>query len=445
MFEGKRVYLVYFAGFFLLEALLSLWTGLPSDMNVWFKTGVWMNEGINIYAPPAHLGYPPLWALWCLVAYRFYSFFGNSLEIWRFVLKLPLIISHLALAYSVGKFAEKEFARKRALKIFYLVLTWSFFIFIGALWGQINTLSALLTFLAFEAVISQRTRKSALLLGIAVTLKIYPLIVLPAFLVYILKKQGKKEAVKFSFYTFSVPILFTLSIFMIFQWDIKFFLQTISYGTPFSEVKPTQMQTGCMNLWSFFALLNINLAEPWPLRLIWIPIIAGCALYWLKKPSFEKADLNLALITFYAVFMISYGWVTEQTLIDPLPFIFLQVLGYRSKRFHLYVLGAIQILVYAFSAVNGGEFIFEPLLERFFPPLLVSIQNLYANYGSLIRTIRGMLGLIISLSLGIFLIILMRPSIPKQTLNKLYRKNRSVIDKKTSSMVLECRQQYCSA
>jgi len=33
--------------------------------------------------------------------------------------------------------------------------------------GQINTVNALLTFLAFEAIIKQQTKKSALLLGVA--------------------------------------------------------------------------------------------------------------------------------------------------------------------------------------------------------------------------------------------------------------------------------------
>jgi Gpi18-like mannosyltransferase len=92
-----------------------------------------------------------------------------------------MIFAHLGLAYSIGVFAANRFNRKTGLKIFFITLTGSFFIYIGAMWGQINTLSALLTFLAFYAVINQRTRVSALLLGTAITLKIYPLVPLPAF------------------------------------------------------------------------------------------------------------------------------------------------------------------------------------------------------------------------------------------------------------------------
>jgi len=85
-------------------------------------------------------------------------------------------------------------------------------------------------------------------------------------------------------------------------------------------------------------------------------------------------------------------------------------MGYRSKKSHRYFLVAIQILIYAFSAVNYGEFIFEPFLERFSPHTLLTIQRLYQTSGSLIWEIRGILGLIISLFFGVFLVILVKTS-----------------------------------
>lgn len=371
-------------------------------MEIWFQTGALMNKGINIYEPEHHLGYPPLWAFWCMIAYRFYTFFGNSYEIWRFILKLPLIVSHLVLAYSIGRFAENEFSQKKAHRIFYTTLTWSFFVYIGAIWGQVNTVSALLTFLAFEAIIKQRTKKSALLLGVAGALKLYPLITFPAFLIYLLKRDGKKEAGKFFLHVISVPILVTLFAFTILQWDFRFFFQTLfSLGAPYAWELG-----GCMNFWSFIGLASADLSAFRALQLLWIPIIAVCTLYWFKKPSLDNAELNIALITFYLFFMISYGWVTEQSFVDPLPFIFLQVLGYRPKRSHLYMLTTIQILVYAFSAVNGGLSLFEPLLEHFSPSFLVKIETLYIHN----VLPRGILGLIITLFLTVFLISLWKTS-----------------------------------
>jgi hypothetical protein len=411
----KKTVIACFVGIFLLEASLSFWTGLPYDMKVWFNTGSWMSQGINIYLPNDHIGYPPLWAFWCLIAFRFYSFFGNNTEIWRFIIKLPMILAQLALAFAIGKFAESRFDHKTARKIFLLTLTWSFFIYIGALWGQIDILSALLTFLAFYAVVNKRNRAGALLLGIAITLKIYPLITLPAFLAYISKKQDRTETGKFLVYACAVPVLFTVAVFAVFRWDILFFLKTIFYWSPVSN--PVQIQGGCMNIWSFVSLFNIDISSVWFLRLVWIPVLGAGALYWFRKPSMDESELTISLISLYILFMITYGWVTEQTFLDPLPFIFLVILGYRFKRSQFYSLAAIQILVYAFSAVNYGEFIFQPLVERFFPPLLASLQ--YFNpVNPLIWSIRGTLGLIISLSLGGFLMVLLKTSVSNPNVRK---------------------------
>jgi len=275
-FSNNKRYIALFAGFFLLESLLSLWTGHEYDTTVWFNTGMWIGQGINIYLPPDHLGYPPLWALWCGVSYKAYLFLGANLEIWRFLIKLPIIISHLALAFFVCRFAEKRFDKKKVRVIFFFTLTWSFFFFVGPIWGQINAISLLLTFLAFESVINKQITKGALFLGLATSLKIYPIITLPAFLIYVLKNRGTLDAGKFLIYAVAVPVIFTTFIFSFFQWDILYFLRTVFYSTPAFESNPTLIQIGCMNIWSFIALQNIDMSWQWPFHLLWVPrLLAG--------------------------------------------------------------------------------------------------------------------------------------------------------------------------
>ena len=396
-----------------------MWTGNQYDMNIWFQTGSWMNRGINIYVPDNHIGYPPLWALWCLVSYRVYGFFGSNMEIWRLTIKLPMILAQFALSFAIWKFAQKRFNPKTAEKIFLFTLTCSFFIFIGALWGQINILSALLTFLAFYAVTSKRVTVGALLLGVAVALKIYPIIALPAFLIYIYRNRDLKETGKFLLYTCAVPVVFTLSVFAIYNWDILYFLKTIFYWAPIYDANPLQFQGGCMNIWSFAGLLGVDISTVWFLRFIWIPVLGAATVYWFRKRRLSEADLSLSLISFYLLFMISYSWVTEQAFLDPLPFIFLQILAYRPKRIYLYALVGIQVLVYAFSLFNGGLLIFEPLFARFNPVLIGPAQNLSTANSALTWTARGTLGLIISVSLALFLVFLAEPAVLKKSQEKL--------------------------
>jgi hypothetical protein len=105
-----------------------------------------------------------------------------------------------------------------------------FFIYIGALWGQINMLSALLTFLAFYAVINKHLGQCYWL---AAALKyildrsasvccIYP------------KNQTKKRQDGFAL--FSVVRLWSLLWGLaVYQWDTIYFLRTIFYRTPVFE------------------------------------------------------------------------------------------------------------------------------------------------------------------------------------------------------------------
>ncbi|MFB3888385.1 MAG: glycosyltransferase 87 family protein [Candidatus Bathyarchaeia archaeon] len=412
LFRDRRVLLALFlAGLFAAEAFLSMWTGLAYDMKVWFQTGVWMNEGTNIYLPADHLGYPPLWAFWCLASNHVYSLFSNSMEAWRFTVKLPMMLAQFGLAFAMAKFAESRFDKKTAQRIFLFALTWVFFIYIGALWGQLNMLSALLTFLAFYALVKGRTTVGAVLLGTAITLKIYPLVILPAFLAYVLKNRDKREALKLVLYTSAVPVVFTVTVFAAYQWDLVYFLQTIFYWTPAVEANPVLLQGGCMNLWSFTSLLNLDIASVWLLRFVWVPAVAATAVYWFRKPTMGEADLNLAIISLYFVYLLTYGFVPEQAFLDPLPFIFLQILAYRPRKPYLFMLVGVQVLVFAFSTFNWGPFIFEPLLTQFSPSLLKPLQLLNPSRSSLVWTIRGTLGLSVSLSIAAFLAVLVKPEI----------------------------------
>jgi Gpi18-like mannosyltransferase len=403
------------AGLLVAEIFFAMWTGAFYDMNIWFQTGVWMNQGVNIYVPNNHLGYPPLWAFWCLLSYRVFVMAGNNLETWRLFIKLPLIIAQFALAVGVWKFAAENFNRNIAMKTFFFTLTCSFFIYVGVFWGQINILSALMTFLAFYAIISNRTSVGAVLLGIAITLKIYPLITLPAFMIFILKNRGKKETGKFALIASSIPVIFVAAVFSAYNWNILYFLKTIFYWAPVYDANPLQFQGGCMNIWSFIALQGIDISKVWFLRFVWIPILGTAAVYWFRKTSFDEERFNLSLISFYILFMISYSWISEQTFLDALPFILLQIIAFRPKRTYLYALTFIQVLVYSFSTFNGGPSIFEPLLSKFSPSAISPVRDFSQVNSALFWNIRGNLGLIISLSLFIFLIFMVEPEVLKKS------------------------------
>jgi hypothetical protein len=231
---------------------------------------------------------------------------------------------------------------------------------------------------------------------------------LPAFIAYYFRNGDKKESLKFLFVSFSVPIIFTGLTFLAFNWDVMFFLKTVFYSTPIFENNPVQILGGCMNVWSFLALLAIDMGRQWFFRILWIPIMGAVAVYWLRKKKMDDFNLSISIVSLYIIFMISYGWISEQSFLDTLPFIFLIILAYRPRKLQVCLLVFIQILIYIFSLLNWGPLIFEPFAEHFFPSLLQIIWSFDPSRSELIWNIRGIFGLVISAFLGIFLLLLLK-------------------------------------
>jgi Gpi18-like mannosyltransferase len=399
------------------EVIIAMYTGNPYDMKVWSQTGAVMSSGANIYIPSNHLGYPPLWALWCVVAFHASNMLGNSVEVWRLIIKLPIILAQFGLAYAVWSFAKTRFDANATKKVLFFSLSWGFIIYIGVLWGQINVISALLTFLAVYAVVTNRIGWGALCLGLAITLKIYPLLALLPLLIYILKNRNFIQAAKFAVYTITLPIAYTLFVFAAYGWNIIYFFNTIFYWSPDSN--PLQFKGGCMNIWSFFSLMGVDISKIGFLRLVWIPVLAALGIYWYRKKIMSLADLNLALISFYFLFMITYVWVSEQTFLDTLPFIFLVIFAFKPNRSLFYSLFGIQFLILIFSFFNGGSTIFQPLFEKIYPTIIAPATQLSSTTSWLSWNIRGYLGLIVSISLAIFLLALAEAPFYLQTKEKI--------------------------
>jgi len=429
IFSEKKLYPPLFLGFFVLESVLSLWTGNQYDLGVWFNTGIWLDQGINIYLPPNHIGYPPLWALWCGVSYKLYLFFGLNFTFWTFMIKLPITFGHLVLAYVVGKFAEQHFEKKTSSRIFFFMLTWSFFFFIGPIWGQINALSTLLTFLAFYSVIKNKTSRGTLFLGLAIALKIYPLVTLPAFIVFALKNYGKRDVLKLLVGASSIPVFITVIVFSVFQWDILYFLRTVFYTTPVFESNPAQITIGCMNFWSYIGLLDIDISLQWPFRLLWLPLLGIAFIYWIKKEYVGNRDFTLSIISFYLLFMATYGWVSEQLFLDILPFLFILILGYSFKRVNVYMLIVLQFLIYVFTIANRSLLIFSPLIWKIYPVLGTYLDYFHLDNALMLWAIRGYSGLAVSVFMLIFLITLLRPKIWQSIFNMFHRLRGLVISR----------------
>lgn len=90
----------------------------------------------------------------------------------------------------------------------------------------------------------------------------------------------------------------------------------------------------------------------------------------------------------------------------------------------------LQVLIFAFLAVDYGEFVFQPLIERFSPSIVPSLQAFIPTVGSSAWAIRGVLGLVITVYLGLFLFLLVR------TLNGVPNLVQESVDQQSGSQNL---------
>ncbi|MCW4000467.1 MAG: DUF2029 domain-containing protein [Candidatus Bathyarchaeota archaeon] len=417
----KKLVVALFAVFFILESILAIWTGHEYDMSIWFNTGKLISQGANIYLPQDHIGYPPLWPLWCGASYSLYLSLGANIEVWRYLIKLPLIIAHLALAYAVAAFAAKRFGQSVGRKIFLFALAWSFFIFVGAMWGQINVLSALLTFLAFQATVEKHTDRGAVFLGLAIALKIYPLVALPAFLIYVAGTKSQRAAAKFLAFAVALPAAIIGAVFAVFQWNPMVAVGVVLNSSPSLEASQLVIAGGCMNVWSFIGLFGVDMAWQLPFRMLWLPLLLGAGVWWFRKGLRDEAGFAVAIVSFYVLFMVSFPWVSEQSFLDLLPFLFLIIFAYRPRRVYLYFLVAIQLLIYLFTVANQNLYILKPLLTAYSPSTLQAIDIFYGGNPALLVAVRGLLGLLVSVSLLLFLAMLLKPELLQYAQNALKR------------------------
>jgi len=160
-------------------------------------------------------------------------------------------------------------------------------------------------------------------------------------------------------------------------------------------------------------LQGIDIASAWEVRQIWVVVLAGNFFYWVRKRKFSEENFVVSIISFYLLWMISYGWVAEQSFLDPLPFIFVLILAYRPKKIYIFLVGGINFLIYVYSFANHNLFLFVPFLEIVSPSLIVDIENLYfsSDLGPILWTVRGTMGLVVSLSLIVFLAIILKPEL----------------------------------
>jgi Gpi18-like mannosyltransferase len=91
------------------------------------------------------VGYPPPWPLLLGLIYRGTFALGHNFVVYNLAIKLPVIAANLGLAYLVAAVLENLGAgRDAARKAWTFLLLNPFLLYVGAAWGQIDAIVAVL-------------------------------------------------------------------------------------------------------------------------------------------------------------------------------------------------------------------------------------------------------------------------------------------------------------
>jgi hypothetical protein len=280
-----------------------------------------------------------------LVYLVIYKTFQNLL-LYDLVLKIPIIVANISLAYLVANILRKLGAdEKVARKARVFLLFNPFLLYATSAWGQFDSMVALLSLLALLLLSEGRLTYSAVLLALAISFKPTPLPLVPVIFVYL---QGRPlERVLKYFAIFSICVLlFVVSPFAIMRWDPTIILQHWNYH--FSVVDGLSFITILELMRNSYELPGLW----WLVGMVWVPAL-GISIFALKpgdKGFLELLKKSTALIMVFFLFQVR---VTEPNIVLILPFVLiLTSMGALDRR----ALTAVWVLPLVFGFFNTSMF-----------------------------------------------------------------------------------------
>lgn len=208
------------------------------DFNFWAAkvfSNFWLN-GFNpwsiVYNDPTLYWinpwrYPPPYTGFVAIAQILGSMFNNEI-VFLYGLKLPLILADLVTVLFIYKIVILLKESKREAGLFALFYAFNpVTIFISSIWGMFEPIPVMFTVMALYYFMRRSSKSklatSALLLGLGIAFKIYPIFILPAFLAKI--RRLKEIITYFSFALFPIA-LFSIPFLV---WDNRAYINLLLF------------------------------------------------------------------------------------------------------------------------------------------------------------------------------------------------------------------------
>ena len=329
----------------LVQLPLAILLGHYYDERSFMDTGYLVSAGLNPYVSntitvfpnPALvganpiIGYPPLWPLLLGSIYRLTYNIVPDLFLYNFAIKIPVIISNVALAYVTKAVMERLGMPRRTVWFAWLFLLFNpFTLLTTTAWGEFDTLIAVLCVSALYFLSRGKVVESSLLLSLSIVLKpiSFPLLGLP-----LLYRTGDRHKNRL--------YICILIVFVFGLWILPFnLLGWIAPDSP-NQVTSYFRMAGGMTLFNGLEIAT-NAATLPPtldfLGYLWIPLLLLAYFYFYRNPPCTFKNLVEASVVLVLVSFLSRSWLSEPNLNLLLPLLLLMVgFGVVNRRFfHLF-------------------------------------------------------------------------------------------------------------
>ena len=287
------------------------------------------------------IGYPPPWPLLLGGIYRVTYALVPDLYLYNLAIKLPVIAANAGLAYLAGAALQNLGAAPAVVRRAWIALLFNpFVLYVGAAWGQIDAIVAVLALAALLLVASGRRDLSAVLLALAVCVKPTAAPVLLAVLL-VVGAGSALRALRYAGVFVAGAFVFYVLPFFVLGWD----------ASPLRHANAQFSMVGTMSPATIVRLVRDPLlleGHWWLLGLLWIPALAIAAVLARRGPRDVTGLLALAA-GLTLVFFLTRTWLAEPNAILLLaPVLVLAALGRVDRRFFT----ALWLIPLVFTVIN---------------------------------------------------------------------------------------------
>ncbi len=360
--NSKKRYVLSIASF-TLQSIIGLFMGHHFDMQIFYVAGNAVSNGFapygifypslifnspNFFERISGIGYPPPWGFFLGLVYMFVYEPTKNIYAYNLAIKIPSILSNIALAFIGERIAIQEGLRKTTTsRIFLFFLFNPLLIYISAIWGQFDSLVILTCIMGLVFLTNEKIILSSLLFAVSVSLKIIPFVLLPAMLLFIKRNYGLKQISKFILPFSIFSLILTYIPFVIFNWDFNIIRENLDVHF---------IRAGCFTLFNIFNLIyNIEFLpkELEFLGFLWIPGLFLAYLLLNRTSLSNRLDLFRWASSIIFILLLTRSWVSEQNIVLLMPLVMLGLI--KDFKRWIYV-NLLTIIVFIFTFLNTSPF-----------------------------------------------------------------------------------------